>query len=92
MNPIICFSAEDHRGWDALFVAEDRAFERSRRYRPLFLERDPEPIKSVFFSKSPQLRAVISLTQVKISTTSKTCDKSDILRVINPLNICFYLV
>jgi hypothetical protein len=41
----------------------------------------------IFFFKSPPLRAVIAPTQVKISSTSKTCDKSDVLRFINPLNI-----
>ena len=45
------FSAEDHRGWDALFVVEDRAVERSRRYRPLFQEMDPEPVKIEVFRK-----------------------------------------
>ena len=31
----------------------------------------------VFFSESPLLRAVISSGQVKTSSTSKTCGKSD---------------
>ncbi len=45
------FSAEGHRGWDALFVVEDRAVERSKRYMPLFQEMDPEPVKIEVFRK-----------------------------------------
>ena len=45
------FSAEGHRGWDALFVIEDRAVERSKRYMPLFQEMDPEPVKIEVFRK-----------------------------------------
>jgi hypothetical protein len=45
------FSAEGHRGWDALFVVEDRAVERSKRYMPLFQEMDPEPVKIEVFRR-----------------------------------------
>ncbi|OPX36742.1 MAG: hypothetical protein B1H12_06480, partial [Desulfobacteraceae bacterium 4484_190.2] len=45
------FSAEGHRGWDALFVVEDRAVKRSKRYMPLFREMDPEPVKIEVFRK-----------------------------------------
>jgi len=45
------FSAEGHRGWDALFVVEDRAVERSERYMPLFQEMDPEPVNIELFRK-----------------------------------------
>jgi hypothetical protein len=54
------FSAEDHRGWDALFVVEDRAVERSKRYRPLFREMDPEPVKIEVFRKD-QIAHVMSV-------------------------------
>lgn len=45
------FSAEAHRGWDALFVVEDRAVERSKHYMPLFREIDPAPVKIEVFRK-----------------------------------------
>jgi hypothetical protein len=52
------FSAEGHSGWDALFVVEDRAVERSKRYMPLFQEMDPEPVKIEVFRKGKLAHAL----------------------------------
>jgi 4-amino-4-deoxy-L-arabinose transferase-like glycosyltransferase len=45
------FSPEGHVGWDALFVVDDRARERSQRYLPLFREIDSEPVPIRVFRK-----------------------------------------
>jgi len=45
------FSAEDHMGWDALFVVDEGYFNKSRRYLPLFNQMDPEPIRIRVFRK-----------------------------------------
>jgi 4-amino-4-deoxy-L-arabinose transferase-like glycosyltransferase len=37
------FSVENYRGWDALFIDEDRFEKGPTRYRPLFKRVDPEP-------------------------------------------------
>lgn len=46
------------RGQDALFVAEDRAFERSKRYMPLFQKMDPESAKIEVFRKDKPAHAL----------------------------------
>jgi undecaprenyl-diphosphatase len=39
------FSAEDHKGWDALFIVDHKRHqERANRYAPLFNHMDPESI------------------------------------------------
>ena len=45
------FSPEAHAGWDALFLVDDRAGERSQRYLPLFQDIDREPIPIRVFRK-----------------------------------------
>jgi hypothetical protein len=45
------FSPKDHAGWDALFVVDNRARERSDRYLPLFRVIDSEPIPIQVFRK-----------------------------------------
>jgi hypothetical protein len=38
------FAAQDHAGWDALFIVDHRRHgKRARRYQPLFEKMDPQP-------------------------------------------------
>lgn len=40
------FGAEDHAGWDALFIVDQKRHQkRAGRYRPLFSKMDPQPIE-----------------------------------------------
>ena len=44
------FSAEDHKGWDAVFIVDQkRHIERADRYLPLFDKMDPEPVDIKIF-------------------------------------------
>jgi hypothetical protein len=44
------FSAEEHVGWDALFVVDQKRHrKRALRYQPLFEKMDPEPLKIRIF-------------------------------------------
>jgi hypothetical protein len=51
------FSAEDHKGWDALFVVDDGYFQRSERYLPLFRKMDPKPVQIRVFRKGQLAQA-----------------------------------
>lgn len=54
------FSAEDYTGWDALFVNDNRYFQRYGRYLPLFSEIDPEPVHIRVF-RSGQLAHALNV-------------------------------
>ena len=54
------FSAEEHMGWDALFIVENGYFQESQRYPPLFSTMDPEPIRIRVFRKG-QLAHVLNV-------------------------------
>ena len=44
------FAAEDHAGWDALFIVDHKRHQnRAERYRPLFSKMDPQPIEIRIF-------------------------------------------
>ena len=52
------FSAKDHRGWDALFVIDERPLKRAKRYMHLFTKMDPESVKIDVFRKGQVARSM----------------------------------